>query len=883
MGMIEDIIDWAQTLALWQADAMRRLLSQDDLTRSDKNELYRILKSEYGLLAAGERSPQPVRPQRGVVSGVPSTQTKLTLHAIEAIRNVNAIPDGSALPFGVEGLTVIYGENATGKSGYARILKHACKARDTQERILSNVRVSQTIRAPASANIKVSVDDSEPRLLAWTDGVQPPEVLTNVAFFDSKCARIIVDEECDLSYLPYGADVFRRLGELMNEFKDHLQRERPSPTAPQIQGITAATKAAHFQATLSATTSDEETAAACAWSEMDDARLKELQHLIDSDPLQLASQLDTKIKRIDQLRKALEDAEATVSDAAISSINMTYDEVNIAEKALEIVAKEMTSEPLAGIGTNVWRQLYEAAKEYSIKLAYPGTEFPYTEAEARCVLCMQLLMPDATDRLNRFSKFMKDKTASEAEEVRLRFTNKRRTLLGSTIARIDQFTDVLETLYKEKPDLCQSIRSYLDEATPRLQALKAAVFPVDPTKILPLSACPANDIDAVIMQLSERAAKLRQQAQPEEQTKISKERDELQSRKALANRKKDLLSYVGELKLKEAYDRCMSSLNTRAVSDTGKRMIAGMFTPGFVISMKTELDKLGASYLDITPAPVAEAGETYHRFILTGMQRSTRADLSEILSEGELCVVAIAGFLAELAASGHKGPIVFDDPVCSLDHRYRDLIAKRIAAAAADRQVILFTHDISLLLGLADCAAADHRIKWAPFTVEKVGQSPGKVKEGHPSEAKSFNEQLNELLGDIDQIAPLIKTDMAEYNKQAAAVYDRLRGAVDSFIEKNLFNKTVMRYQSRVSIGRLDSVDCIDNDCTILQWAYTLCGRYGAAHANALPLDANRPAPADIKTHISKLRTYAQSVDSRREGMDKKRKTLRQPVRGKTG
>lgn len=310
--------------------------------------------------------------------------------------------------------------------------------------------------------------------------------------------------------------------------------------------------------------------------------------------------------------------------------------------------------------------------------------------------------------------------------------------MGSTIAGVDQFTDVLETLDKEKPDLCQEIRSYLDEAAPRLQALKDTGFPVDPTKILSISACPANDLDAVIRQLGERAAKLRQQAQPEEQSKIIKERDELQSQKALANRKRDLVAYVSELKLKESYDRSISGLNTRGVSDTGKRMIAGTLTPSFVTSMKTELQKLGAAYLDIMPTPVAEAGETYHQLVLVGMQRSTKAELSEILSEGEQCVVAIAGFLAELAASGHKGPIVFDDPVCSLDHCYRELISRRIAEEAVDRQVILFTHDISLLLELTHCAAENHRIKWAPFTVEKVGQSPGKVKEGHPREVLSL-------------------------------------------------------------------------------------------------------------------------------------------------
>jgi hypothetical protein len=842
-----------------------------------------MLRSEQGLLATGESSLQPIRPMRGVVSGAPAAQTKLTLHAIEAIQNVNAIPDGSRLPFGLAGLTVIYGENASGKSGYARILKRACKARDTQERILPNVRVRRITAAPASANIKVRIDDSEPEILSWTDGVHPPEVLTNVAFFDSKCARIIVDDQCALSYLPYGADVFRRLGDLMNEFKILLQNETPSPTPPQILGITIGTESSEFLTTLSLATSSEAIEATCAWSSTNDVRLKELQYLIENDPLQLAAQLETRIQRIGQLEKGLEDAEALVSDSAVLGINNAHDGIIAAERALEIVAREMTDEPLKGVGTNIWRMLYEAAKEYSTKFAYQESRFPFTEAGARCVLCMQPLLPDAADRLNRFHKFMEDKTASDAAAARIRLATMQKTLSVSAVVMINQFRDVFETLDKERPELSRSTQNYLNEAALRLQSLKALAIPIDSSKLSPLSSNPAKELDSVIAQLGERAAKLREQSQPEEQMKIIKERDELQSRKILANRKSDLINYVGGMKLKDAYDQCVSTLNTRAVSDTGKRMIAGALTPGFITSMIAELEKLGAGYLDITPTLVAEAGETYHRFVLAGMQRSTRADLSEILSEGEQCVVAIAGFLAELAASEHKGPIVFDDPICSLDHRYRDRIAARVATEAIERQVILFTHDISLLLELTHCAAMNHSIQWASFTVAKVGQSPGSVKQGHPREAKSFHEQLTELLAEVEQIAPLIGTDITEYNKQAAALYDRLRGAVDSFIEKNLFKAAVMRHRNSVIINALDGVDCTDEDCTKLQGAYTLCGRYGASHDNALPLDTNRPAPAEIRAHIVGLQDYASSVNTRRRGMEDRRKALREPVRSRIG
>jgi len=49
---------------------------------------------------------------------------------------VNALPDGSALTF-APGLTVIYGRNGAGKTGFARVIANACFSRHRPE-ILPN-------------------------------------------------------------------------------------------------------------------------------------------------------------------------------------------------------------------------------------------------------------------------------------------------------------------------------------------------------------------------------------------------------------------------------------------------------------------------------------------------------------------------------------------------------------------------------------------------------------------------------------------------------------------------------------------------------------------------------------------------------------------------
>lgn len=53
----------------------------------------------------------------------------VTLKAVRNPEDVNALAPDQTLSFEKKGLTIIYGDNGAGKSGYARVLKHACRAR----------------------------------------------------------------------------------------------------------------------------------------------------------------------------------------------------------------------------------------------------------------------------------------------------------------------------------------------------------------------------------------------------------------------------------------------------------------------------------------------------------------------------------------------------------------------------------------------------------------------------------------------------------------------------------------------------------------------------------------------------------------------------------
>ena len=62
----------------------------------------------------------------------------IRIHKLNDVCGVNALKDGTGIDFGDDNITIVYGQNGSGKTGFARLLKHACGSRAI-ENILPNV------------------------------------------------------------------------------------------------------------------------------------------------------------------------------------------------------------------------------------------------------------------------------------------------------------------------------------------------------------------------------------------------------------------------------------------------------------------------------------------------------------------------------------------------------------------------------------------------------------------------------------------------------------------------------------------------------------------------------------------------------------------------
>ncbi|MCH7725473.1 MAG: hypothetical protein IH991_03165 [Planctomycetes bacterium] len=133
MTVLEQLLEWSQDRPAWQRDALRRLVQNGELSDDDIRALVDICKSAHGL--ADQEGIAPLTKEH--VPQKTAGSEPVALVSIFHHRGVNALAEDQTLEF-APNLTVVYGDNAAGKTGYIRILKSACRARG-QERILGNV------------------------------------------------------------------------------------------------------------------------------------------------------------------------------------------------------------------------------------------------------------------------------------------------------------------------------------------------------------------------------------------------------------------------------------------------------------------------------------------------------------------------------------------------------------------------------------------------------------------------------------------------------------------------------------------------------------------------------------------------------------------------
>lgn len=853
----EDLIAWSQKLSLWQRDALRRILS-GRLTDTDISDLCAMAKSAAGIPTPGKPSPIPAAKNHIRSSGASAPPVALT--AVHDITYVNALSSGP-LTFSPEGLTVIYGDNASGKSGVARILKKAGCARDPGGSIRPSVFEPDPGK-PASAIIEFRAGSAD-RKFPWIDGAPTDAELARINVFDASCATVQVEEDNRLAYTPEILHVFQDLAEACRSVATILKTEKEtlqSQRSPQIDllSLRSQTAAGILVGTLSTQTKPKDIDALCEITDSDRERHGVLMRALQDDPASQAGLLEARARRLKELDDLTSALEVSLSDTALAAFERQASDTEAAEEAAKAARESFSANSaLAGIGTDAWKQLWESARRYSETLAYPAEPFPITREEALCLLCQQPIDRPTAQRLTTFEQFVQDDIQQRAQTARAQisarksqFQNLKIPLSGSQLR---------ETALRGTP-AGQAVRNFIVASKVRRRCLLRRAIGQHPDKPPELPTRPG--LSGIRKTLADEIKRLHDAAQTDERRNMQREFEELDDRIKISPLKDILKQEVARLIYCALLDWARNDCDTTGITRKGGEVAQRVVTAQLRSDFAGKLSRLG-----FTAAPVeiklglGSIGQHPYRLSLIARQDIPP---SEILSEGEKTCVALAGFLAELETTNNGSGIILDDPVSSLDHHYRLRVARLLVEATKQRQVIVLTHDIVFLLMLTKYA----RIAGIPLTERSLRRGStqhGILDEGPPWVAMSVARRIGVLRNELQKATTILrKGDRPTYEQKAEWIYKRLRQSWERAVEELLLNQVVVRFGDGVSTQRLKALtDITEDDVKTVDSEMSYCSSF--VHDESGAVNAGIPDPSVVEADIKRLDDWVQSLRKRRK------------------
>jgi hypothetical protein len=433
-SVLRDILTWSESLPLWQRDALRRIIVAGGVTKSDLDELEQLCRSAHGVALYGVKVPETLPLTASHIgAGGATASDQLSLVAIQNLKHVNRIPADTKLTFGSSpGLTVIFGANGAGKSGYARVLKKACQTRGAPPVIYANAHLPKPVER-ASAEV-VARHGATEFTYCWEDETPLDPRLAQVFVFDAATADNYLSTDASTSFTPFGLDVLPKLSQTCDRLKERIECELTNIKARCEQtaagwSVPAGTPTFVFLNALSAKTKPDDVDAATKFTSADEEAMAELEVTLKANPEQKAKATRASAERITTFVEKCEIRMSYFSQKAFDRLaTKITSAVETAAAAKAFSEQRFPNSLLPGTGGELWKKLWDAAREFAELKAYPGVSFPPSIDIAetiRCVLCQQNLSLESKNRFAEFSAFLADESqklaiAAAEELVKIR-------------------------------------------------------------------------------------------------------------------------------------------------------------------------------------------------------------------------------------------------------------------------------------------------------------------------------------------------------------------------------------------------------------------------------------------------------------------------------
>jgi len=853
MSVYQEILSWSQGKQLFIQDALRRIITSTTLIQNDIDELVQLVKKECGDTSITLNAVPLNSTHIPTATTINGNYPKLI--SLSNPKNICALHDEGNLQFSNSGLTIVYGNNGSGKSSYSRILRKLCWSRNPSVTLKKNV-FNPTLNQQ-EVNFVVENNGSNTNF-TWTENSPSNPVLNSIFVFDNSCGDIYINNENPTEYKPVGIDVLEKLITTLQSISQALNASIATYTTqkPIFPQTLLQTNSAQWYGTIE-TLLRTNIDATIQFTQANIDRKQELINLTTTQNPQLnITNFKNQKTRINSYIQQIAQIEGFFNEQNINELirnRNTFDGVN---QAYQIATRELQNiNTLEGFGTDPWRTLWESAKNFahSSNLS-DGQNFPSLGSLEKCVFCQQELDETAQQRLMTFNQFVLNDISTQLNSINSLIQQKQNQYNGIVVPPIENFIELEQLIPNFRENYIHfsnsistfknSIISFLQnggELNIRLQILSPSVASV------------TANIDLQIEQNSQLL---------QDRNTLVSELNELMAKDFLFNNKATILQYYDEYKYKSWISQCQSQLVTtgisRKIGELMENQAVSLQHQEFILHLNFFNSDLANKVL-ISKTRTSQ-GNTFQRCSLNGVDDS----LNSILSEGEQKVIALSNFLAECTIDNRLNTIIFDDPVTSLDMDYKDLIATKIVQLSQNRQIIVFTHDLSFLRLLIDTHKVTTSTDCLLVGIDKYNGISGIVTDEIPYLAKNVQERIDSIKRILSEHDALMLADAHGRETKLDSARKRVRMLLERSVEELLSNKTYERFSKNIHLKKGNLSSYIVTEQSDVDFLLNLFGKYSVTeHDGGTATIPQLPNKLEIEQDLSAYSTWKEEFKNK--------------------
>lgn len=797
--------EWLQRQPFWIQDAAWRLYNKQEI---DEKKI-----DEYILLCIRQNQKKTCEyMQLSETSIVPVlSKTKMAIHSITDVENVNALAENARLEFGSEGVSVIYGLNGAGKSGFMRIFKHV-SGHPYAEPIQHNV-YKKTATGKAKCKIAVSNDGIE-EIIPCELGIESSDnCLRQCDVFDTRISGAYVASSNSVSYEPFVFSVLRELAKTAGriEFAVKAKIDSISDVELTIPDIILEMEGASWLSGLDENTIIPEE---CKfWTQADDDRVNELKKLLDTKLVE--SELEgcrNKKKQLENVLSDMQKLKRAFLGKKRQDLIDAHKELDVAKKQYE-VAKSLFAENAfesdkVSVSLQEWRNLWEIGKKYYDECLHKQNGNLFGRTGSVCPLCLRELDDASIKRFISVDEYVNGNCSEAYTKAQTTFKEKFDAILQHTyttsVVSVMLSGIVDEVLVAEVQELYSTVELW--EKIDDKELAYDAMLKINSVSVV-------DKMEELLKGLDEQISKLANSLDIKNKEEMNAEYIKLQYRSWVYSQLRVIETAVRNAKKKAEMNSVKSMIKTNRITTESNILAEALITDAYISRFSQELKRL-APFLKVKiEKGQSVKGKSPYKVVLD-TQDKARKTPQDVLSEGEQRIVALAAFFADATGRNEATPIVIDDPISSLDYNYEEAATARIIELAKERQVIVFTHRISLLVGLSEQSA-----KAGVAFVERHIRGTLSGKGVSDFEETYHGKIITQLTGLQVRIKETKKMDpySREYIDSCSRISQQLRICVERSVEDILFQQMVKRFSRRIMTGKLLRMDRITkDDCAII-------------------------------------------------------------------